>query len=121
MADLDPAQRAIVEPLRALVLGSHPRLTEHVKWNSPSYVLHGEDRITVNVRNKAGRVQLVLHMGATRTEDKSAPPVLADDEGLVSWRSDTRGLIGFNDLAALERDAAAIGRVVARWLALEPR
>jgi len=116
--DLEPGKREVVELLRGIITDAHPGLVEHIKWNAPSYVLDGEDRITFNLRNKANRVQLILHMGATRKEDKKAGPLLADDEGLVDWQSDIRGLIGFADRAEVEDQRAAIGRVVARWLEL---
>jgi hypothetical protein len=50
----------------------HPAadLTEHIKWNAPSYVLDGEDRITLNLLNKQGLAKLVLHMVATRPENR---------------------------------------------------
>jgi uncharacterized protein YdhG (YjbR/CyaY superfamily) len=115
---LEPPKREVVALLRGIVIDAHPGLVEHIKWNAPSYVLYGEDRVTFNVRNKADQVQLVLHMGATRKEDRKAAPVLADDEGLVAWQSDIRGLMGFADRAVVEDQRAAITRLLARWLAL---
>ncbi len=69
--------------LRDIIGSLDADLTEHVKWNAPSYVFDGEDRITMNLRNKQGLVKLVLHMGATRPEDRKGAPVLLADEGIV--------------------------------------
>src|SRR5687768_5420704 len=98
LADLDPAKKEQVELLRSTIIKAHPGLTEHIKWNAPSYVLDGEDRITFNLVNKENVVNLVLHMGATRKEDKKGTPVMPDDKGLVAWQSDIRGILTFTDL-----------------------
>lgn len=107
-----------VNTLRALIMAAEPSLTEDIKWNAPNYNLHGEDRITFNVMNKEGLVKLVLHMGASKKEDKKAPPVLKDDKGLVDWSSDIRGAITFansDDIAAKSADVTAL---IKDWLKL---
>jgi hypothetical protein len=118
LAGLDPDRRELVEAVRALVRDVDPALVESVKWNAPSWALHGTDRITVNTANKQGVVTLVLHMGATHPEDRSAPPVMDDASGLVGWRSDIRGVLAFADLADLEAKAARVRDVLGRWLAI---
>jgi uncharacterized protein YdhG (YjbR/CyaY superfamily) len=55
-----------IDMLRSIILSVEPKLQEHIKWNAPSYVLNGEDRITFNLMNKESLVKLILHMGATR-------------------------------------------------------
>ena len=121
VSDLDDATRAQVQLLRDIIGSVGADLSEHVKWNAPSYVLNGEDRITMNMRNKQGLVNLVLHMGATRPEDKKGAPVLADDEGLVEWASDIRGLIAFADADDIRAKEPALRRVLTSWLAIDHR
>ncbi len=110
LAAQSPAARAEVEALRSLVMDADPRLVEIVKWNSPSYTLDGEDRLTVNVgRNDA--VRLVLHRGVHQAETKGATSNFAGDpEGLLTWHSDIRA-----SLAAA--DAGRARDVVRAWLA----
>ena len=115
---LDPARRDVVEALRATISRGRPQLREQLKWNSPTYTTAEVDLLTINVRNKQGQVQLVLHRGAGRPEDRSRPPLLSDDEGLVRWLSDIRGVIPFEDRASVARDAARLGRVLDRWIDL---
>ena len=115
---LDPARREVVEALREIISDGRPELREHVKWNSPTYTAGDVDLLTINVQNRQHQVQLVLHRGASRPEDRSRPPLISDDEGLVRWLSDIRGLIVLPDLAAVSRDAAALDRVVGRWIEL---
>lgn len=113
---LDEDRRRQVEQFRTTVAQAHPCLTEHLKWNAPSYMLDGEDRVTFNVHNKEGLVKLVLHMGATRPEDKKAPPVMRDDAGIAPWQSDIRAVITFADLDDVAAKREPLLDFVRRWL-----
>lgn len=119
LADLDDTKKAQVLKVREYILATEPTLEEHIKWNAPSYILNGEDRITFNLLNKDGVVQLVLHMGAKRKEDKNAGPVLQNESSLITWASDIRGYLSFrdiNDVLAKEKD---LKRIVEDWLAIK--
>lgn len=116
--DLDARQRGIVEALRARIKDVGPQLHEHVKWNSPTYTLDAVDLMTVNVQNRQRQVQLILHRGAQRPEDRSRPAILTEDEGLVRWLSDIRGVITFPDADTVAREDAALRRVLERWMHL---
>ena len=118
---LDEVTREQVQLLRDIIGSLDADLTEHVKWNAPSYVFDGEDRITMNLRTKQGLVKLVLHMGATRPEDRKGAPVLLADEGIVEWASDIRGFVTFTDLADIRAKEPAVRRVLAGWLAIDHR
>ena len=121
MSVLDDVTAEQVQLLRDVIGSLDADLTEHVKWNAPSYVLDGEDRITMNLRNKESVVKLVLHMGATRPENTKGAPVLAEDEGLVEWASDIRGLIAFSDAGEIRGKEPLLRRVLVRWLAIDHR
>ncbi|CAN5536552.1 hypothetical protein BH10ACT7_BH10ACT7_05580 [soil metagenome] len=83
-------RRAEVETLRSLVRDAAPDITEIIKWNSPSYVHNGEDRLTINAAGR-GPVLLILHRGTSQAEDKSAATSFTGDpEGLLTWHSDIR-------------------------------
>jgi hypothetical protein len=118
LEDLDETKRAQVEVLRSIILASNTTLSEHIKWNAPSYILDGEDRITFNVRNKENLVKLVIHMGATRTENKKGTPVLDDASGLITWSSDIRGILTFSSLEDITSNKDVINDIVNRWLAI---
>jgi len=116
-----PAERApVIDGLRQLVLEAAPGAQEHIKWNSPSFVVDGVDQATISAQGKDG-VRLVLHRGATTAENKAAASAFADDpHGLLTWHSDIRASLLVTDLADLagKRDAA-VG-VVRAWLAADP-
>ncbi|NTV90402.1 MAG: DUF1801 domain-containing protein [Clostridiales bacterium] len=88
-----------INTLRELIIQVEPNLAENLKWNAPNYVYKGEDRITFNVMNKQDIVKVIIHMGATKKEDKKSNPILANDQGIVEWSSDIRGAISFDDIS----------------------
>lgn len=112
--DLAPEKRQKVELLRQIILESTD-VTEHVKWNAPSYIYNDEDRITFNLY---GEVKILIHMGATRKEDKKATPIMDDPDHIISWNSDIRGTITFSNLEDIEVKREAFVSVIQRWLAL---
>jgi hypothetical protein len=117
--DLDQNKKDQVEALRKVILGNK-NITEHIKWNAPSYVYDGEDRITFNLQNKEGLVRLVLHMGATRKENKKGEPLLKDATGLIVWNSDIRGMLTFDSLDDIKSKHDPTELVIKRWLAIKP-
>ena len=119
MSSLDDSKKAQVEALRKLILDAEPNLQEHIKWNAPSYVFGGEDRITFNLFNKEEAVKLILHMGAMRKEDKNAAPVLKDDTGLIVWSSDIRGILSFRNLEDIQTKSIQLGQIIKQWLAVK--
>jgi len=117
LADLEGDKLKQVELLRSMILKLNPDLIERIKWNAPSYALEDDDRVTFAM-NKTGITTLVLHMGAARKEDKTAQPVLADDHGLLEWKSDIRGLMAFDSSQEITERADDIADVLSRWIAL---
>jgi len=118
LSDLNEDKRLQVDSLRDLIFNTVPQLTEHIKWNAPSYVLDGEDRITFNLMNKQGVVKLVFHMGATRREDKKGVPIMRDDNGLIEWSSDIRGMITFNSIDEITSNTVALKKIIMDWLSI---
>ena len=117
LAAQTPERRADVETLRALVIEAEPGLSEIVKWNSPSYVLDGVDRLTINAAG-TGPVRLILHFGTARAEDKAAPTAFAGDpEGLLTWHSDIRASLVLPPRAELAGRREAILGLIRAWLA----
>lgn len=118
MNNLNPEKRAQVDVLRSLILGIEPKLEEHIKWNAPSYVLDGEDRITFNLMNKQGVVKLVFHMGAIRKEDKKGAPILQDESGLIEWSSDIRGMVTFTTIEDINSNLKSLQKIIKDWLSI---
>lgn len=104
--------------LRKVILDSEPSLTENIKWNAPNYAFNGEDRVTFNVMNKEGTVKLILHMGASKQENKKAQPIIHDDSGLITWNSNIRGTLTFANIDDIHAQQQRIATIVQNWIAL---
>lgn len=112
-------KKAQVEELRKIIKSASPGLEEHIKWNAPSYIHKGEDRITFNLLNKEGLVKLILHMGASRKEDKKAKPIMNDATGLIEWNSDIRGMILFRGIQDIRTKEESFTKIIKQWLAFD--
>ena len=111
---LKPGDRAMVDALRALAQAAHPGVTEHIKWNAPSFCVGGDDRITLGLQPKGG-VRAVLHRGA-KVKDATGF-TFADIAGLAKWPAVDRGVLSFKSEAEIAAAAPAIADLFARWLA----
>lgn len=117
LGELDESRRLQIQKLREYIIEVDSSLSEHIKWNAPSYVKDSEDRITFNTMNKERVVKLVFHMGATRTENKKGQPVLNNTE-IIQWVSDIRGYATFKDLDEIVSQEESIKQTVSDWLAI---
>jgi hypothetical protein len=109
-----PDIRSAVERLRVMVLDAGDGVTEHIKWNGPSFCIDGDDRITVGLAPKGG-VRAILHRGV-KVKDASGF-VFPDDSGLIQWAAPDRGVVTFVDEAAIADSAKAFADICRRWLA----
>jgi Domain of unknown function (DU1801) len=99
---------------RAAILASDEQITEHIKWNAPSFCYRGDDRVTFRL-HPADRFQIVFHRGAKVRED-SGDFVFEDDSGLLRWVADDRATVTFEDMAEIEAKQAALVEIVGRWM-----
>ena len=118
LTDLSEERLQQVQALRAIIKNVSPELTEHIKWNSPSYILDGEDRITFNM-HYPDRTMVLIHMGATRKETKKADPIMTDETGLIKWNSDIRGTLSFGNLDDITNSQADITKILSAWLLIK--
>jgi uncharacterized protein YdhG (YjbR/CyaY superfamily) len=112
-AALQPEQLAIVDHLRAAASASAPDVTEHIKWNAPSFCLQGDDRITLGTSPK-GAVRVVLHRGV-KVKDNTDFAFEAP-AALVKWAAPDRGVIEFKTEADVDNWAADIDDIFKRWM-----
>lgn len=114
LADQTPDVRGAVERLRTLALGAGEGegVTEHIKWNGPSFCIDGDDRITVGIAPKGG-VRAILHRGVKAKD--AAGFSFPDDSGLIQWAAVDRGVITFADEDAISAHADAFAAICRRW------
>lgn len=106
--------RAELDALRTIVVAAEPRLVEGVKWNAPSYAFAGDDRLTFNLSAK-DRVRLIFHCGVKKRAATGRVPV--DDQGLLEWAADDRGIATFRSADEVAAAKKALTQLVRGWLA----
>jgi hypothetical protein len=115
LADLEHPLKAGVEQLRAAILASDDAITEHVKWNAPSFCHDGVDRVTFRLQ-PGNRLQLVLHRGA-KVRDDAAAFRFDDDSGLLDWVAPDRAVVTFRDLDDVATRRSSVADLIRRWVA----
>ena len=115
MGGLDHPLKDGVERLRTAILGSNDGITEHVKWNAPSFRYAGEDRGTFRLFPE-DRVMLVFHRGSKVKAD--AGDFAFDDEtGLLRWVAKDRAVVALRDAKDAEAKQRDLVDLVNRWVA----
>jgi hypothetical protein len=113
---LDHPLKQVVVRLREIIGQAHPALTEHIKWNAPSFCHNGDDRITFNV-HKNDSVLIVFHRGAKAKDRIDTHTLINDSSKLLQWQSPDRALASFTSIAQVEQHKTAIRQIVNDWIA----
>jgi len=96
-------QKAVVEGVRQIILDADPRITESVKWSTPTFAYRGN---LVSFQPRSTKfVSLLFHEGASIP---GAHPRLEGDGAHVRT-------MRFADMADAERGAAELQAVVRSW------
>lgn len=96
------------------MLAIDPRITEGVKWNSPSFYCNGWFA-TANLRNKDAIV-VVLHLGAKVKDNSTAGLRIDDPSGILQWAATERALVRFGSAAEFKAKNAAFRAIVRQWV-----
>ncbi|VTR27276.1 Domain of uncharacterised function (DU1801) [Actinobacillus pleuropneumoniae] len=104
-----------IEEVRRFILSVDDRITEHIKWNAPSFCVQGEDRITLNLQGK-GFIRLIFHCGA-KVKDHDVKGTLTEDTAeILEWASQDRAIVIIVDIHDLEQKKEQLKAVIARWI-----
>lgn len=114
MNDLRHPLKAGVVQLRAAILASNADITEHVKWNAPSFCYGGTDRVTFRL-HPGDRLQLIFHRGAT-TRDDTCSFAFDDPSGLMKWLAPDRAVVDLPSLDAVADHEQEVVLLVNRWV-----
>ncbi len=109
-----PLKKAL-EEIREIILGADKRITEHIKWNAPSFCFNGDDRITFNL-SKNDRLLLIFHRGAKVKDSKSKEPLFEDTTGMLEWLAHDRAVVKIQTIEEVAGKKAVLTKVVKRWL-----
>jgi len=114
LAAMDHPFKGGVVEIRTAILESNTDISEHIKWNAPSFRYGGEDRVTFRLQ-PGNRFQLIFHRGAKVRAD-TADFVFQDGTGLLTWLTPDRGVVEFLDLQSVESRRADVVALVNRWV-----
>lgn len=113
--NLDHPFKREIKEVRRIILNADNQLTEHIKWNAPSFCFNGEDRITFNLHGN-GFFRLVFHCGAKVKDSAKGSPLFEDTTGLLEWASGDRAMAKFSNMDDVKEKEEKLVKVVSRWL-----
>jgi len=102
-----------IERIRRIILGAHEGISEHIKWNAPSFCYGGDDRITLKLHPLTS-VQVVFHRGSKAKE--SANFKFEDSTGLIKWVARDRGTITFRSMDDVLAHEADLAKLAKQWM-----
>lgn len=115
MNDLEHPLKREIEAVRNVILNADPWLTEHIKWNAPSFCIRNEDRITFHLQGK-GFFRLIFHCGAKVRENAGAGRIITDTTGLLEWAANDRAIVKFYDMDDVEAKKEKLVDVIKKWI-----
>jgi hypothetical protein len=105
--------KPVVEVIRHTILEVDQRITEGIKWNSPSFYCYGWFA-AVNIRAKKG-VQVVLHHGAKVRNDSTLSSTIDDASHLLTWPSKDRAVLSFISTEDFQNKRGAFEKIIKQW------
>ena len=109
---LDHLLKSEIEAVRGIILSADSNITEHVKWNAPSFVFK-DDFATLKLHPQTA-VQVVFHTGSKPKGKKIA---IDDPDELLRWATGDRAVATFADMKEIKSKHAALTAVVRQWIA----
>lgn len=94
---------------------SHENITEHIKWNAPSFCVNNKDRITFNFHGKEG-FRLVFHCGSKKSGHEDGDQLVSDKTGLLQWVAGDRALVSILSESDFEEKKEKLAEAVSTWL-----
>ena len=104
----------LILQVRKAVLSSDKRLTEHIKWNAPSFCIEGDDRITMKLFPPK-EIQLVFHRGSKKKQ-MPAEHLIDDDGSLLKWVANDRAVAGFRSQTDLNANKSQLKKLIILWI-----
>jgi len=113
LEETDHPMKSVMESMRSVIMKSDRRITEGIKWNSPSFYLSGWFA-TMNLRSKESIV-LVLHHGAKVKKESRLSKTINDPSQLLKWPAADRATITFTSAEDFTKRRKALIAVIKQW------
>ncbi|QED47629.1 DUF1801 domain-containing protein [Cytobacillus dafuensis] len=115
MGNLNHPLKKEIEVVRKIILSANIQLTEHIKWNAPSFCINNEDRITLNLQGK-GYFRLIFHCGAKVKDSKKEGHLFDDTTGLLDWVTCDRAIVKITEMSDLIAKKDRLVEVITKWI-----
>ncbi|MCM3765073.1 DUF1801 domain-containing protein [Neobacillus niacini] len=113
--NLEHPLKEVIEAVRKIVLSTDHKITEHIKWNAPSFCYEGEDRMTFNLHGK-GYIRLVFHCGAKVKDRNTIEPLIVDTSGILEWQAVDRAIMKFTDKNDVKAKEEKLREIITKWI-----
>ncbi|MBP1989359.1 DUF1801 domain-containing protein [Paenibacillus eucommiae] len=115
MNNFEHPQKKEIEEVRKIILSANNHLSEHIKWNAPSFCYNNEDRFTFNFHSK-GFFRLIFHCGAKVKDNPGKGPLFDDTTGLLDWAAADRAIVKFTDMNDVKAKEEKLVEIINKWI-----
>ncbi|MFX3673586.1 MAG: DUF1801 domain-containing protein [Paenisporosarcina sp.] len=115
MNNLEHPLKEEIEEVRKIILSANKLITEHIKWNAPSFRVENEDRITFNLHGK-GFFRLIFHCGAKVKDNIGNEPLFDDTTGILEWVAGDRAIVKFTGMHDVKAKEKNLIEVISKWI-----
>lgn len=113
MENTDHPLKDEIIALRKIILASDPEITEHIKWNAPSFCVNEEDRFTFKL-NATEAVDIIFHRGA-KVKAMPSERLIEDPDALLKWVTNDRAVATFSNMTDVQDKELALIAILNEW------
>lgn len=100
--------------IRKIILESNNNLTEHIKWNAPSFCFKDEDKITFKLNSK-DNIQIIFHRGA-KVKEVPKDKFINESTGILKWATNDRAVATFVSLEQINENKDSLIKIINEWI-----
>ena len=111
---LEHPMKREIEVLRKIILNSNTKLTEHIKWNAPSFCIENEDRVTMKL-HPAKNLQLIFHRGA-KVKAQPKEQLISGYSSFLKWPANDRAVATFTNMDEIKLNEKVLSEIINEWI-----
>ena len=115
---LDPSVGKIIEAIRKIILSTDKEISEHIKWNNPSFYYNGEMKPFDPKEYKRDLIVMNLHKGRIMLVFPSGAKVKDTTGFLTGDYKDGRRIVIFADMKDVKAKEKTLQKAIKDWLKL---
>ena len=115
---LDPAISKTIEAIRKIILSTDAAISEHIKWNNPSFYYNREMKHFDPKEYKRDLIVMNLHKGRIMLVFPSGAKVKDSTGFLTGDYKDGRRLTLFADMKEVKSKEKSLQKIIKDWLKL---